>query len=66
MSSAICDTRPAYDHHGKIVFMARSCGYVMARRPRCIPFVLSEKEWRKLPKDAESGASFGIGSVVAK
>lgn len=28
--------------------MTRSGGYVMCRRPRCIPFILTEKEWGKL------------------
>jgi hypothetical protein len=35
--------------HGVLRFMARSGGYVMVRRPRCAPFVLTEKEWAKLP-----------------
>lgn len=34
---------------GRLRFMARSGGYVMVRRPRCSPFVLTEKEWGKLP-----------------
>ncbi len=33
----------------RIRLMARSGGYVMVRKPRCMPFVLSEKEWAKLP-----------------
>lgn len=33
----------------KIRFMARSGGYVMVRKPHCMPFVLSEKAWAKLP-----------------
>ena len=38
----------------RIRLMGRSGGYVMVRRPRCFPFVLSEKEWAKLPlMDAE-------------
>lgn len=36
------------DGRGKITFMCRSGGYVMCRRPRAMPFILSEKEWRKL------------------
>ena len=44
------DTRPAYDAHGKIVHMVTSGGYVMVKRPHCIPFVLGLKEWAKLPK----------------
>lgn len=34
---------------GRLRFMARSGGYVMVRRPKCQPFVLTEKEWGKLP-----------------
>lgn len=34
---------------GKVRFMARSGGYVMCRRPRCMPFVLSERQWLNLP-----------------
>jgi hypothetical protein len=33
----------------RVRLMARSGGYVMVRKPRAIPFVLSEKEWAKLP-----------------
>jgi hypothetical protein len=41
---------------GIVRVMARSGGYVMVRRPRCIPFVLSEKQWMKLELfDAQSG-----------
>lgn len=39
--------RPGGD--GPVRFMTRSGGYVMARRPGCVPFVLSEKEWMALP-----------------
>jgi hypothetical protein len=34
---------------GRVRLMARSGGYVMVRRPRCSPFVLSEKEWAQMP-----------------
>ena len=33
----------------RIRFMVRSGGFVMCRRPRQKPFVLTEKEWGKLP-----------------
>ena len=33
--------------------MARSGGYVMARKPRGMPFVLTEKEWAKMPPYAD-------------
>lgn len=45
------DTRPGYDERGKIVHMVTSGGYVMVRRPRCIPFVLALKEWARIPKE---------------
>lgn len=34
---------------GIVRLMARSGGYVMVRRPRCSPFVLTEKEWAAMP-----------------
>ena len=34
---------------GRIVYMAHAKNYVMVRRPGCVPFVLTEKEWRTLP-----------------
>lgn len=42
---------PGYDAHGKIVHMVTSGGYVMVKRPRCAPFVLTLKEWAKIPKE---------------
>lgn len=33
----------------RIRLMARSGGYVMVRKPRATPFVLTEKQWAKLP-----------------
>jgi hypothetical protein len=44
------DSAPGYDKHGKIVHMVTSGGYVMVKRPRCMPFVLSLKEWAQIPK----------------
>lgn len=34
----------------RIRLMARSGGYVMVKKPRAAPFVLSEKEWAALDK----------------
>lgn len=48
MSLINFSTLDRYDSTGKIRFMTRSGGYVMCRRPRAIPFVLSEKQWMKL------------------
>lgn len=33
----------------RIRFMARANGYVMCRKPGAAPFVLTEREWSKLP-----------------
>lgn len=41
-------SRIKQDHLGEIRFMAEASGYVMVRRPRCIPFVLTRKEWDAL------------------
>ena len=38
------------DRFGRIDFMAAANGYVMVRRPGCIPFVMREKEWSDLPE----------------
>ncbi len=38
-----------YDHNGPLRVMAVADGYVMCRRPRCMPFALSVKDWHKLP-----------------
>lgn len=34
---------------GELRLMVRNSGYCMVRKPGCVPFVLSEKEWRALP-----------------
>jgi len=46
---------------GKIRFMTRSGGYVMARRPRCTPFVMDEKKWLNLPLFVEAHPSSYTG-----
>lgn len=62
MSQAAIDCGPREDTHGKIVFMVRSGGYVMCKRPRCAPFVLSEKELARLPKLGDpASADFQAG-----
>lgn len=48
MSKHAINTSDRQDAHGRITFMVRSGGYVMCRRPRSLPFVLSEKQWAKL------------------
>ncbi len=46
-----CDNRTASSDYNldRVRLMARSGGYVMVRKPRCTPFVLTEKAWAKLP-----------------
>lgn len=39
-----------YDRGGKLTAMATADGYVMVRRPRCMPFVVSLRFWSNLPK----------------
>lgn len=53
------DTRPAYDEHGKIMHMVTSGGYVMVKRPRCTPVVLSLKQWAKLSKEPVTAIDTG-------
>lgn len=38
-------------------YLAHNDGYVMARHPRCIPFVLTAKEWDALPFYNSDGSS---------
>lgn len=64
MSQFIIDTADGYDRLGPIRYMVRSGGYVMVRRPRCVPFVLSEKDWRKLPKNQDDGTAFNVSCGV--
>lgn len=59
MSKAIIDTTRRYDQYGEIRYMTRSGGYVMCRRPRCMPFVLSEKDWNKLPTQSSVASKEG-------
>ena len=35
------------DKHGNVIVMAYVDGYVMAKRPKCMPFVKSRKEFLK-------------------
>jgi hypothetical protein len=44
------------DRNGdRLKYMAHASGYVMVRLPKCLPFVLSEKDWRALPLHSEGG-----------
>lgn len=36
----------AVPHYSRITYLASAKGYVMARRPGCTPFAISEKLWR--------------------
>lgn len=48
---------------GRLRCMARSGGYIMVRKPRAMPFVLTEKEWARLPlftpDDTKQGDAHG-------
>lgn len=35
--------------NGRLRYLAHADGYVMVRRPRAMPHVISEGEWRQLP-----------------
>ena len=37
-----------YDQHGEVVFMAQADGWIMVRRPRCVPFTMTKNEWSAL------------------
>lgn len=43
----ICVGDKWMDGHGVVRVMAIVEGYVLARRPRCMPFVLSQREFRE-------------------
>ena len=52
------DTRPRYGHNHnsrtvnawtKLTYMAHANRYVMVRRPGCIPFVITERQWLAFP-----------------
>lgn len=43
------DNRPMTMVQNRVRFMVRSGGYVMVRKPGAMPFVVSEKDWAKLP-----------------
>lgn len=34
---------------GRTTYMAHGKGYVLVRHPGCIPFVVTEAEWRAMP-----------------
>lgn len=36
-------------NRSRLTYMAHAKGYVMVRRPGCIPFVISEKLWLSFP-----------------
>ncbi len=45
------DPRPAYSNGVKVIHMVTSGGYVMVKEARQRPFVLTLKEWARLPKE---------------
>jgi hypothetical protein len=40
---------PRWHGVGESRYMAHADGYVMVRRPHCMPYVMAEKEWLALP-----------------
>jgi hypothetical protein len=42
-------------NHGPARFMVEAEGWVMARRPGCIPFLIARDEWEALPLCDRSG-----------
>lgn len=48
-------TERRYDAHGVKVWMAEADGWVMARRPNCVPFVVPRKDWDRMPTE-QNGA----------
>lgn len=50
MTAADFDTSDRVDSIGPIKLLARASGYVMVRRPRAMPFVLSEQKWSDLER----------------
>lgn len=45
------------DHIGPLRLMAEAEGYVMVRRPGCMPFLMSADKWRALPELAKTDAA---------
>lgn len=46
---------------GRITYLAHAKGYVMARRPGCTPFVLSEEMWKSFNLWAAVNGEHGSG-----
>lgn len=42
--------------HGPIRLMAEAEGHCMVRRPGCVPFVITSKEWLALPSEEPGGS----------
>jgi hypothetical protein len=51
---------------GPVKPMAFADGYVMARRPGCIPFIVAESEWLTWPKFEDAAAAAGNASNVTE
>ena len=50
-----------FDPVGEIRLMAQADGYVLVRRPGCMPFVLRAAEWGKMPKrDPRVGEAYTL------
>lgn len=52
------------DDSGPIRCMAVADGYVMARRPGCVPFILTVKDWTRKAAMQPVPAGMQIASIV--
>lgn len=53
-ASLPCITLTRVHRDGPVKYMTHASGYVMARRPGGIPFVMAEKQWRALPTKGDT------------
>lgn len=49
-----------FDRGGEIRLMCECNGYCMVRRPSAIPFVMSRKDWNRLPESGEGAARWTV------
>lgn len=48
---------PRWDRGAESRYMVDAQGYVMVRRPGCAPYVMTLKDWMKLPSAADGLAA---------
>ena len=49
-------TAPRWERGAESRFMAEADGWVMVRRPGCIPYTIFKRDWMKLPSAAQGKA----------